>query len=52
MIDEKRLWGIHTLDDFLFLHEDVIAIGWSDMGNLLSIEDSRDAFKAKYIEAY
>lgn len=25
---EKRVWGIHTRDDNLFLQKDVIAIGW------------------------
>ncbi len=24
--EEKRIWGIHTKDDNLFLHQDVIAI--------------------------
>jgi len=23
--EEKRIWGIHTKDDNLFLHQDVIA---------------------------
>ncbi len=31
---EKKMWGIHTLDDNLFLKEDVIAIGWKEIGNL------------------
>ena len=26
--EEKKIWGIHTKDDNLFLHQDVIAIGW------------------------
>ena len=30
-IDEKWLWGIHTLDDSLFLSESVIAIGWKEI---------------------
>jgi len=25
--EEKKIWGIHTTDDSLFLHNDVIAIG-------------------------
>ena len=35
--EEKRIWGIHTKDDNLFLHQDVIAIGWKDMGDLRDI---------------
>ena len=45
--DEKRIWGIHTQDDNLFLKNNVIAIGWSDMGNLNNIDANRDAFKEK-----
>ena len=30
--EEKRIWGIHTQDDALFLNDSVIAIGWKDMG--------------------
>lgn len=33
-IEEKRMWGIHAQDDNLFLHDNVIAIGWSSMGDL------------------
>ena len=46
--EEKRIWGIHTQDDNLFLKNDVIAIGWSDMGDLGNI----DAFKEKYTQIY
>ena len=46
--EEKRIWGIHTQDDNLFLKNDVIAIGWSDMGDLGNIDANRDAFKEKY----
>lgn len=44
--EEKRIWGIHTKDtkdDNLFLHQDVIAIGWKDMGNLSLIQANRDS---------
>ena len=44
--------GIHTKDDNLFLHQDVIAIGWKDMGGLSLIQSDRDAFKEKYTEVY
>ena len=50
--DEKRIWGIHTQDDNLFLKENVIAIGWHKMGDLLLIDNNREAFKTKYIETY
>ena len=30
---EKRIWGIHTTDDSLFLHNNVIAIGWKEFGD-------------------
>ena len=52
MSEEKRVWGIHTLDDNLFLKEDVIAIGWNEIGDLSKIAPDRDAFKKKYTETY
>lgn len=50
--EEKRIWGIHTKDDNLFLHQDVIAIGWKDLGDLSLIQADHDAFKEKYMEVY
>ena len=50
--NEKRIWGIHTKDDKLFLHQNVIAIAWKDMGELGNIVNDRDAFKGKYTEVY
>ena len=53
MVDEeKKVWGIHTKDDNLFLQKDVIAIGWKDIGDLSKIEAERDAFKEKYAQVY
>ena len=49
---EKRLWGIHTQDDTLFLKHGTIAIGWREMGDLNDIENNREAFKAKYQLVY
>jgi len=49
---EVRVWGIHTLDDELFLKEDVIAIGWSDMGDLSKVAPDREAFREKMYECY
>ena len=49
---DKRLWGIHTQDEKLFLEHNKIAIGWKAMGNLGSIVDDKDVLKAKYAEIY
>ena len=46
------VWGIHTMDDPLFLNQHLIAIGWEKMGNLSAIPASRDAYKEAYIAAY
>lgn len=50
--DEKRVWGIHTQDDSLFLNHHVIAIGWAKMGDLTLIGANRDAFKEQYEKVY
>ena len=44
----KTVWGIHTMDDPLFLNQNLIAIGWEEMGNLSAINTSRDAYKEIY----
>lgn len=49
---EKRVWSIHAKDDNLFLHQNVIAIGWKDMGDLSQIPSDREDFKEKYAEMY
>ena len=49
---EKKIWGIHTLDNSLFLKQGIIAIGWQEMGDLLKIENSREAFKTRYQVVY
>lgn len=51
-MDEKRVWGIHTQDDSLFIQHSVIAIGWKQMGDLSLINNSREAFKESYINTY
>lgn len=48
MADEIRVYGIHSLDDNLFLKKNVIAIGWHDFGNLAAVEPTREAFKTRY----
>lgn len=50
--DEKRIWGIHTKDDNMFLQKDVIAIGWKNMGDLSKIGATREDFKKRYLEVY
>ena len=52
MSEEKRVWGIHTMDDNLFLQNNIIAIGWEEMGDLSSIPNDREAFKVKYVAIY
>ena len=52
MSEEIKVWGIHTLDDNLFLKENVIAIGWNEIGDLSKIAPDREGFKKKYIETF
>ena len=49
---EKRVWGIHMMDDFLFLNQSVMAIGWEKMGDLSLIPNSRESFKRSYVKTY
>ena len=51
-INDSRVWGIHTMDEHLFLKENIIAIGWKEMGDLTLIGSNRDSFKEKYIAVY
>lgn len=52
MNEEKRVWGIHTKDENLFLKENVIAIGWEEMGDLSKIAPDRKSFKTKFEKVY
>ena len=52
MAEEIRVWGIHTLDDLLFLNKSVIALGWSKFGNLSKVEPTREAFKEHYAKTF
>lgn len=49
---EKKVWGIHTLNDNLFLKKNVIAIGWKRMGDLSKIASDRGSFKEHYAKVY
>ena len=50
--EEKRVWGIHTTDDNLFLIQNVIAIGWKEFGDCSKLEPTRDAYKSHYLKVY
>lgn len=54
MIDSTvpKVWGIHTMDDNLFLKGNVIAIGWPQLGDLSKLPPTREAFREKYEEVY
>ncbi len=49
-MSETKIWGIHggaTGDaDPLFLQHNVVAIGWSEMGDPGKLKADREAFKA------
>lgn len=49
--DEKKVWGIHTMDDNLFLNKNVIAIGWKEFGDCSKLESIREAYKSHYIKS-
>ncbi len=51
-MEEKRIWGVHTMDDHMFLNRDIIAIGWKAMGDLSLLPSERNAFKQKYLQVY
>lgn len=50
--EEKRVWGIHTQDDKLFLQDSVIAIGWREYGDLSTVPATREDFKQRYLAVY
>lgn len=45
MENNARIWGVHTMDDSLFLNQNIIAIGWDTIGDLSRIEPTREAYK-------
>ncbi len=49
---ERKIWGIHTQDQELFLKHNLIAIGWKEIGDLLSLQPTRDAIKTRYLQVY
>ena len=52
MVSNKTIWGIHTTDDSLFLSQNIIAIGWSEMRDLSQLSPSRDEFKGRFLKTY
>ena len=50
--EEKRVWGIHTKNDYLFLNNSIIAIRWKEMGDLSRFDADRDKYKAEYARVY
>ena len=48
----NTVWGIHTMNDNLFLNNNVIAIGWKSFGNLTVLDATREAFKAHYVASF
>ena len=50
--EEKKVWGIHTMDDNLFLNKNVIAIGWKEFGDCSKLEPTREAYKTHFIDTY
>lgn len=50
--EEKKVWGIHTMDDNLFLNKNLIALGWKEFGDLTKVEPNREAFKVHYAEVF
>ncbi len=53
MKDDIVVWGLHnTNNENLLLNEEVIAVGWSEMGDLSKIEANRDSYYAAYNKVY
>ena len=49
---DKKVWGIHTKDDNLFLRENVVAIGWNEMGDISDIQNDREKLKQRFPIVY
>lgn len=49
---DTKVWGIHTKDDNLFLKENVVAIGWNEMGDISDIQSDREKLKQKFPLVY
>ena len=52
MAETKVVWGIHTTQENLFLPNNIIGIGWEELGDIKCVGDNRDDIKKKYAEIY
>ena len=52
IMEERKMWGIHTDDDALFVKENVIAIGWKEMGDLSLIAPDMESYREKFSKVY
>lgn len=53
---EQTIWGIHAgrigEADSLFLHNNVVALGWHEMGDMSKLPADREAFKREVAKVY
>ena len=52
MAETKVVWRIHTTQENLFLPNNIIGIGWEEMGDIKCAGDNRDDIKKKYAKIY
>ena len=52
MVETKVVWGIHTTQENLFLPNNIIGIGWEEMGDIKCVGDNRDDIKKRYAAVY
>ena len=52
-MEDKNIWGLHnTRNEEDLLEDNIIAIGWKEMGNLAVLDNTRDAYTERYNEVY
>ena len=56
MSNDNNIWGIHGgregTADSLFLKQNVIAVGWAEVGDASKLKPTREAFKAEIMRGY
>ena len=56
MSNDNNIWGIHGgregTADSLFLKQNVIAVGWVEVGDASKLKPTREAFKAEIMRGY
>ena len=40
-MEDKKIWGIHTMDDHLFLNNNIIAIGWKAIEEMIAESETQ-----------